>query len=387
MEDSVSTEGREYDDHIYDEFLSSGKVKMLADSSNKEYTFYDLENMYYCYIDLDDDDIHELIIHHASKNITCIYKYREGKVVPVVGSGCLSGWYQFDTDREVKILCMEDERFGRTKYFYYDGNKVKQILEKCNIDEINEKMQYYQITYNQYTGEQQEETELTEQEFQTLLGDLTVGAIYCSFDNNGMHCLRDDYKDAKIDMEQLSDHEKKRIEAARVVDENFDQYNGEISIKYLYVDLDGDDLEELCTAIGNYHVSPALIYKIVDGEWKYMGKFGEFGAFSYVRGENFISSSFGGQGAFVSVTLRLTEEGFERVSACRSIFRGDDEREYYKDIDVGDVSKGFTGGFIVNNEEQQCTKEEYDEYNDVIYTGNHENKTIVCCDIMEELYE
>ena len=387
------SESKEYDDSIFDEFLSSGKLKFSIDQYVSEYVYCDLGNMYYAYIDFNNDGVHELVLYNTNKNRTCVYGCQDENVIPILGSGKLLGWYQFNENREVYILCTYDERNNYIDYYYFDGKKAEQILERRNDCYGDGKVEFYQAYRKHKDDVSYEYKKVTYNEFQAILNELTEGGKYCSYDINNMHYLKDDYKDIEINMEQLSEDEKKRIEAIRVVDANIEEYHGWHSIRYTYADLDGDGVEELCTARSDSHGDPIQIYKVVDGKWKYMGEFGQSGELWYVEGENFLSESFGNQGCFIEVTLRLTDDGFEKVCSSVSFDKYNVETEesemlYYKDLNLGDVKNGFTNDMGLSIfQDEPCTSEEYYEYNDSIYRGNRKHDTCVSFNKMQVLYQ
>ena len=228
--------------------------------------------------------------------------------------------------------------------------------------------QYYTVIYE---SEGVKSETITESVFKKLLESKTEGARFFSFDYNCMHSLVEDFDIKEMELSDISDEkERKRREAFQIVDDFIRLFEDRSlnNIHYAFADLDEDGVEEFCVGQGDCHSDAVEIFKKVNDEWNYMGSFGETGGFCYDPVNNRLSGYFGNQGCFTLVVLRLNDNGFEKVASSLDFRNAQMEQFYYIDIDLGDVSRGFTMDSSYELDwDNPCTKEEYDRYQESIF--------------------
>lgn len=406
LEKKTPTES-EFNNSVYDDFLKTSSKFEFVDTSVLPYEwsnyFYDIDNMFYNFIDINNDDNNELILYNSNKNLSCVYYYKDGEVLPLLGCDKITGWYIGETKNESIICTVDDERTNYKIYSYYlcKGSNIELLFSKGERCESNEYDEDVRFDYCEGSVVQEDvdssNKKISFDEFKSSIDELVKDKKFYSFDINNMGLLKKDYDANQIEIESLTDEkEKKKMEAMMVVDSYMSFYKTNFKrIGYEYADLDGDSVEELCITYADNHNVPVDIYKKIENKWKYMGCFGQAGGFNYVPSENFLSDEFGNQGVFTTVVLSLTENGFEKVSAhlaYQSPLSTDLNASYYyfKDVDIGNVIKGYTLDSPRNyKKDLQCTKEEYDEYCNSIYVGDIETNGMerIEYDNMEMLYK
>ena len=121
-------------------------------------------------------------------------------------------------------------------------------------------------------------------------------------------------------------------------------------LEWIETDLDGDGVDEILFASGNYHASSVGIGKIVDGKAVYCGELGNNGALSYYPGTGYLMDDWTGGGGHTEDLYSLRESEIQLIAQANY---SDEYNAVTDEYDLKEYSGELNGAEVSTSEAQQ----------------------------------
>ena len=121
-------------------------------------------------------------------------------------------------------------------------------------------------------------------------------------------------------------------------------------LEWSEADLDGDGVDEILFASGNYHAASVGIGKMVDGKAVYCGELGNSGALSYYPGTGYLMDDWTGGGGHTETLYSLSEREIQLIAQANY---SDEYNAITDEYDLKEYSGELNGTEVSTSEAQQ----------------------------------